>query len=560
MKKKILFVFMLALVMCLAVISVSADAPHDTTRQVTLDNGQSVPLYDGDGEALTYYIDAEGKVVSAKTKNVISVNANGIASYNGIAVKDVVVANFQSAEIEALGIKEIPKYNISGYTYNEVIEYVFVPNSVVRFTHNQFRFTNKLKMVHVTRDSQITEFTGQFQFYYATALKEFYFPPKLKTTPTSVGDGSNGTAATFSHCTSLAYVGFYDNGELESFGKYCFTDCTSLESIDIPSSVTKLCEGVFSNTGLKELIIPNHITNVGPRIVQYCKNLVKLQYSANMGNIEQSSTYQAGNLQYIYVPNTVTIANGTHHFSLQHTQYKPSVMFFAGTEAEAQAFIKLIGNRNNEKFYTTDYGNFLEWDPSMTDEQYVAKAETDKKHYVVFGYDRCRAFYNGHNMSENAEMQFNGYFNDILFGSVCTNDGCSFSGIDESKTIPAMFEYKGYSCSEFADKNGCFAMTQGYKINKASVELYKEATKGDFIFGVLATGNSASTAFVPDLTASNVIVHEFKNLEHEHFEIKVTGLTTDYFAKRIVFCAYVIDNGKTLFLEGTPIIEDEKNR
>ncbi|MBO5356566.1 MAG: hypothetical protein J6A95_02260 [Clostridia bacterium] len=125
MKKKLfLAIAMIAMLLCILAISVSA-SNYDTAREVTLDNGTKVALYDNDGYALTYYLNDSGALTSAKTIDVISVNGSGVATYNGVSTMKVVVANFQGPEIDALNVKQIPVYyngaNGGGYNHTMML-------------------------------------------------------------------------------------------------------------------------------------------------------------------------------------------------------------------------------------------------------------------------------------------------------------------------------------------------------------------------------------------------------------------------------------------------------
>ena len=518
MKKKVLlFVLMLTLVVCAFVISVSA---HDTTRKVTLDNGTVVDLYDADNEALTWYLQ-DGNLVSKKTKDVITVNGSGVASYSGISTMNVVVANFQGAEVEALNVKQVPVYyygsNGGGYhSYNDTIEYIYLPDTLTTTVTNQFRCTSKLKIVDVTRNSNWTTM-GQYSFYYATGLTEFYYPPKVKTTPGGGNDGSNGTAATFASCKSLKSLYFYDNSEVETFGNACFCNCIALENVELPDSLTSTPASLFSGcTSLKELRVPNSVTTVGERLVQDCTNLEKLWLPSSITSIGQSLTYRASSLGCVYLPKTVVTATGTHHFTTQHTTYTKTVIFFNGNETEANAFVALLQSRsNNEKFSNGNY-SIIAWDPEISDATYFENAKNEGKNYIVYGYDTCEAFYKGiHELDPDKSNACAGICKNcgelslsanpehvekvvITFADLtkigtkvttCDNANCPYHVSEE---IPAVFTYAGVS----ADIATHQFVTVGYLINQDSLNAYMSTLENGvaFSYGFVATATTADTA------------------------------------------------------------------
>ena len=566
MKKKLLLaVAMIAMLVCILAISVSA-SNYDTAREVTLDDGTKVALYDKDGYALTYYLNDSGALTSAKTVDVISVNGNGVATYNGVSTMKVVVANFQGKEIDTLNVKQIPVYyngaNGGEYnTYNDVVEYIYLPDCLTTTVTNQFRCTSKLKIVDITRNSKL-ETLGQFSFYYATGLVEFYFPPKVKTTPGSGNDGKWGTAATFSYCKSLKNLYFYDNSETETFGVSCFNGCTSLEYVTLPDSLTSTPALLFSGcTALKELKIPNSVTSVGDRIVQGCSNLEKLWYPATMTSIGQSSTYLAGNLQYVYLPSTVTTATGSHHFTTQHTSYKKTVIFYNGTQTEAEAFIALLQSKsNNEKFADGNYA-ICAWDSTMEDSAYVELATTEKKNYIVYGYNTCKAFYNdvhaekvednnpcwltecgrcgiedvysGNENTHNliTEMIYANYLSNGTKKIYCTNEKCTHPVIDE--TLDPLFTLKGYS----SNKDG--EMCVSYHIDIDAIKEYTDFYKDEVMFnyGMVVAANSNN----PYNLTENVVKVDLSNNEYTAVDFRLSGFSDTTKDVQIAMNMYVLE-------------------
>ena len=61
---------------------------------------------------------------------------------------------------------------------------------------------------------------------------------------------------------------------------------------------------------------------------------------------------------------------------------------------------------------------------------------------------------------------------------------------------------------------------------------------------------SGGKAIITIVDGGKVLSNEFKNLVHDYFEIKVSGISEELFETNIVFCAYVIDNGDVSYLDG----------
>lgn len=573
MKKKILLTLaIVSILVCALAISVSAE--HDVTRKVTLDNGTEVNLYDSNGYALTYYLDENGELVSAKTVDIISVNGSGVATYSGVAAMSVVVANFQGAEVEALNVKQVPSYYYGNYgggyhSYNDTIEYIYLPDTLTQTATNQFRCTSKLKIVDVTRNSQ-WQTMGQYSFYYATGLTEFYYPPKVKTTPGSGNDGvERGTAATFSHCTSLKSLYFYDNSEVETFGDYCFTVCSALETVMLPNTITSLPKGVFSScTSLKEISIPNSVKTIASHAFAWCTSLEVIrmgdgfQYFNNTG--DNSFTYTTGKVKEIYIPKSfyATAPDTSLGYQVSYAFHGANAnckFFYCGT---ADEFATAKANFLTQKSATSNNGSFLNA-TVITYAEYLANPDTYATgRYVVCEYNTCDAFYENEHVGEE-KLVFTG---EKLLSSanvcvICTR--CNKT--ETTDTRDALFTNKGYS------KSIDGVIMQGFAINKNLVGFYEEwlgTINYGLVAGVCSYVDGEETKYVHQagelltLNEGNVVANEKvatvsfdQKPEYDVFEMKLKGLTGDLASTEVFCCAYVVYGNTIYYINNNVVTE-----
>ncbi len=76
----------------------------------------------------------------------------------------------------------------------------------------------------------------------------------------------------FSGCSSLTSVNIPSS--VTEIGDWAFDDCSSLTSVNIPSSVTEIGGGAFfSCTSLTSVNIPSSVTEIGERAFSECKGL-----------------------------------------------------------------------------------------------------------------------------------------------------------------------------------------------------------------------------------------------------------------------------------------------
>ena len=99
--------------------------------------------------------------------------------------------------------------------------------------------------------------------------------------PSSVEKVESGA---FWKTSNLKNVTFADKGKgLKTIGMYAFADCSSLESIDLSnSSITEIPENAFSNcTSLKTVKLPSTVTKIADDAFANCKKLEEIQGLSN---------------------------------------------------------------------------------------------------------------------------------------------------------------------------------------------------------------------------------------------------------------------------------------
>ena len=90
-----------------------------------------------------------------------------------------------------------------------------------------------------------------------------------------------------------------------------FDYCYGLTSVTIPSSVTSIGAGAFSNTGLTELIIPEGVTNIGGYAFENCYNLTSVTIPSSVTSIGAGAFSNTG-LTELTIPQSITsISEGT---------------------------------------------------------------------------------------------------------------------------------------------------------------------------------------------------------------------------------------------------------
>ena len=146
---------------------------------------------------------------------------------------------------------------------------------------------------------------GKYAFSNCSGLTSINIPSSV----TKIGDDA------FYNCTSLTSVSL-PNG-LESIGSNyhypydsngAFEGCTSLTSITIPNSVTSIGYSAFSRcSGLTSINIPNSVTSIGEWAFSRCSGLTSITIPNSVTIIRESAFSRCSGLTSMTIPNSVTI-------------------------------------------------------------------------------------------------------------------------------------------------------------------------------------------------------------------------------------------------------------
>ena len=110
--------------------------------------------------------------------------------------------------------------------------------------------------------------------FHDTDIKSVYIPETVE----KIGNGA------FMGCENLKSVSFgheyYDNGQpkynLKEIGQSAFSNCSSLENIYLPPSVSRIEKNTFANSGLRDITVYDYIDYIGEKAFNMCSNLERI--------------------------------------------------------------------------------------------------------------------------------------------------------------------------------------------------------------------------------------------------------------------------------------------
>ena len=94
-------------------------------------------------------------------------------------------------------------------------------------------------------------------------------------------------------------------------GESVFSGCSSLTSVDIPSSVTRIGDRAFGNcSSLTSVDIPSSVTEIGESVFSGCSSLTSVNIPSSVTKIENSAFENCTSLTSVNIPSSVTRIGG----------------------------------------------------------------------------------------------------------------------------------------------------------------------------------------------------------------------------------------------------------
>ena len=394
---------------------------------------------------------------------------------------------------------------------------------------------------------------------------------------------------------------FYSNvaGATVTFKKACFDGKSNLKYLTMSNGSTyKFGENSFRKTGIEAVIFPDEATVEFPGNAAFYEAAVKYVYfGRSITNIYNKPFDCANSLETVVIMAATNITD--YCFCVANANNSKSVVKIYCHSADIKFTNNTFINRNSQgiEFYTIDpditsvggckyvvyngiphaYAEGIIKAPTCI-ETGIAGSTTD----CVCGVNEIATYtiYTAEGSTEGSTAQREIPLSDIhvlgtTLAGIDYKDGyialgtklyfcalCNEATVEEAEpTADKILTSYGYSVSTY----GAFSVVQSYGIDH---EAYNEyiSFNPDFRIGTVATGNQAGELIQP-LKVENgavvgandkVIVGNFNVMKHEYFEIRVRGISESTMDVSIVFCAYIYDGEKIVYIENGETVESVK--
>lgn len=518
MKKKIfLITAMVALLVCLFAISVSA------ANEVTLVGGEKVDFEtvfkvqkaDGVDNVVTGY--NTGYNSNSMTDVIFPDYIAGIKS-NGLFGK---YANAASTTIKTLTFEASDEFFIWGvnmFTNCSVEKVTFDPDCVVEIKDGNFSGCKSLTEITFPKFRKLASSTfancsnmvPTNELVFADDMTEIgadafngcsklsgtvVFPSLLTTIKEEAFSGTSITGVDFSRCADLA-----------TLEKAIFAKCDSLSAIDMSActSLTSLSNSFAENCdNLASVILPPNLETINEKSFAWCGKLqsMVIPASCTLIGVEAFQFARYGQELQVF---TLYIQSNVNFDTSRYSVFNSS-----GAKVE---FILIGENVTAESFKAANTYSHV---TGATVVDYVAgenpwtyvPGQAITSHTIVENYCKTLALTGEHNSEDNpcvincsvcglaatkenpehtykvTVLYANGYDSTGVKITACTNKGCGHKDAEEE--LEALIECKGYS-AEIDAKKDSKGIVVGYTINQGAITKYYELTGKTVKYGIYA--------------------------------------------------------------------------
>ena len=376
----------------------------------------------------------------------------------------------------------------------------------------------------------------------------------------------------FESNTSLLSVHF--SASMETFdGTNHFASCTSLKTVTfdpnapvtyIPNNFLQACKA------LETIVFSNNIVSYGSSVFSSCTSLKTVNFGASAQTMV-GAVSDSGPGQTWYIPagfyaasvetdptSTLFHWQGNQNNNLSGTNNGPKniTFVFTGTKAEAEALMarfKAVDAATGEsciglsRLYNATLCTEAEYE-KLTGSK-VGEG-TDLGYFFVYGYNTCKAFYQGAH-APKAELRYD-FSGEDYISTFCSYADCTRCPVSvETKIVDELFISTGYSRSGDA-------FMYDIKVSFEAIEAYKNfcndvlGEKVEINYGLVVSGNQTLEELIDsegEATDTSVMNMVFDNTVYAKIQVKFNNvLTTEQKALKLHACAYVIENGSVSYI------------
>ena len=236
-------------------------------------------------------------LVKAKNKNITSCQINSDCK---------VIASFAFEDCEALANITIPDSvtHIGRMAFNNclALETAYMGKSMVKIGDDAFNFCEKLKTVSIPTTIKHIGYTA---FYGCDSLQYNTYDNALY-----LGNDTNKYVVLMKpKADDIKQCLISDSCRI--IYNSAFLNCAALDSVSIPSSVWSIGSNAFSNTALRNVVLPKSLTTIETGLFNECTKLESVVIPASVTSIGNNAFYWCESLTSVTLPDSLTQIGGS---------------------------------------------------------------------------------------------------------------------------------------------------------------------------------------------------------------------------------------------------------
>ena len=278
-----------------------------------------IAFADAGAPATAAYVAEEFDVIQDRVTYTCETAVDGTAEIACIAAKSGVTKVSVPASIEHEGqAYKVTSLRFSRGTTAEDVEQLILPDTLQEMKGSYFRKFVKVKELRIP--GSIKNFSCTLQ--NAGALEKLTFDEGVEEI--SVGSMVSGCSslseinlpstlklisgnATFTNAASLKSIEFPEGVSFSDNILSILSDCTSLTSVSLPASLTKIPMSMFSGcTSLKSVSAAGSINSIGDRAFENCSSLTDIGFQGTLTSIGSSAFQGCTSLERVPDLSSVT--------------------------------------------------------------------------------------------------------------------------------------------------------------------------------------------------------------------------------------------------------------
>ena len=225
------------------------------------------------------------------------------------------------------------------YYFNPTVQgTVIIPKSITSLAENIFAECTGITKVEFETGSQLTQIPAGC-FEGCTKLQEVVLPNTLETIGNSAFSGCTVlktiklpnslisiNAGAFSDCAALESIKLPE--ALQTIESSAFLNCVKFTELNLPTTVTRFGAQAIKGTSVREIILPEGITELNENQFNGCDSLEHIEIQGSVTKIPSNMINNCSALESVFLPATVQSIEkssfGGDHF----------VIYFAGTSSQ----------------------------------------------------------------------------------------------------------------------------------------------------------------------------------------------------------------------------------